>query len=112
MQPGKPIVGEDIVVFLNRETGKALVTFRYETSDVNGQAGVYLIRNNISRKLLERISIESNINDSEKEYSLEINKEDYYIKFRDTYPLFKIRIEMLDNSRIFMETNEFKVVVY
>lgn len=118
MEPGKPIVGTDTIVRLDRITKTAEIVFDYDLNDINGIASVYIIRNNSIRKLIERMPLRSDEKlDAEnkstrKTYRLTISKEEYFDRYKNTYPIFKVRIEMSDNIRIAAESNEFKVIIY
>ena len=116
MEPGKPIIGVDTVVFLERAEdilgGKATVELQIEKEDVSGLLYVYIIRNNAVKKMLGRIDLGIHqTNNNILTYSYELTRAEYYDKFRGTYPVFKFRIESADDSKVFTESNEFKIVL-
>ena len=139
MQPGKPIIGQDAVVFLDRistpESGGAqkTVSFRWKNHDIFTEVDVYLVRNDKSKKLVDgTMSIGALPNSPVNAIYLVPEKilggrfvaqpgklytvtytftwQEHYKDFRKKYPVFKFRIERVGNPSIFAESNEFKVV--
>ena len=132
MQPGKPIVGTDNVIFLNKATKQAMQEFRWINHDIFTEVDVYLVRNNKSKKLVTSVTAsgvvfekDSDGNDlkqiPERRKPVVPSNDPYVVRYYFTkaehvdpfdkkYPVFKFRIEMVGNPSVFAETNDFKVV--
>lgn len=123
MEPGLPIIGSDVVVRLSHVTSEnpkstAKIHFEYELYDIDAEAYIYIVRNNITRRLIKKITIKSDPQQdsldlpTDGNYSFEITKEEYFDKYKGSFPVFKIRMEVADNPSINTESTEFKVIVY
>lgn len=127
MQPGKPIIGEDAVVFIDRLTDTAMVSFIWTNLAITGEIDVFLVIDNRIKKLVDvtnyniidttiyGTAVEPNgrlVVSPNKKYTViyYFTKSVHVEPYKKKYPVFKFRIEMVGNPSIFAETNDFKVV--
>jgi hypothetical protein len=136
MQQGKPIINQDTVVFLSKDTGQNVVYFRWLNHDIFTEVDVYLVRNDKSKTLVtddlppgailqKRFDsiTQKEIDDLPtpngrfvavpgKTYNVTyyFTKQAHVDPYFKKYPVFKFRIEMVGNPNVFAESNEFKIV--
>lgn len=129
MQPGKPIIGEDAVVFIDRTTDTTMIVFEWTNLAITGEVDVFLVIDNRIKKLVDLTNYDIVINKEKYSEPTEPSKRAYVVPasvpytvryyftrsvhvepYKKKYPVFKFRIEMVGNPSIFAETNDFKVV--
>ena len=131
MQPGKPIVGEDVAVYIDRTTDIAKIEFTWKNLAIEGAVDVFLvIDGRIKKKVESKNAVDDGVLSTyytnqptipdgrmnnvypEKVYTVRyyFTKKVHVDPYKKKYPVFKFRIEMVGNPTIFAETNEFKVI--
>lgn len=129
MDPGKPIIGQDAVIFLDVDSHQKLEQFRWFNHDIFTEVDVFLVRNNKSKTLVTADTnavLELDVNGQQifpsptgrftairnTIYTVRyyFTKEAHVDPYHNKFPVFKFRIEMVGNPNVFAESNEFKVV--